>query len=1498
MKCIYTTLVILLCSVLNLKAQNAQFVFAPSSTSPVLASIQAEFNNVNFVTLQEDLVVNELEDVAIIFNNDLLAQGKAKDSRLFNADYNLALLTSAGRINKSLEESEFNGRYFKLADATGTLVASIADYNHQFTISFLSDGVMWYVEPLSRYYATADRMDYIMYSDADLLQQNKGCGNDELNIAQELVNNPSVGAKKTRAGCVTAEYGFMTDWNLYNKYGGDVNALINRTMTVLNASQLDYTSAAGLPSDVNFQVVEHVIVCCDTCQPWTSNGSITLTLDSFSRAINATFDRTVDIASLFFEAGAASGTTIGLAYINGICYTSFSTGRYWGSNVIDDYTTNLAAMRNLLTHEVGHNFSCSHDTISPTNIMSKINSSVTNWTAQSIGEITAALPAFTCLATCPASITTCDTLGLYGIGVSSNSNASTISANWNATTGTSVLVQFFDNATNTWSPVQTVTAPANSITLPYSFSGCSNSYIAYMRPVCSGGIIGAGKQIIYSITHNPMPTLQINTSSTSVVMGAPVTFTVTSTNGGSTPAYTWFVNGTAAGTGATFVTSSLADNDVVSASMTSNASCATPLTVSSDNSLLMDVFASVLPAVVAVSPDATNACSNSTITYTAVVNDPSGNPYPAAAITAYQWYLNGVPAGTNNNTFADPTPTNGDQVYLVVTCVDVLGATQTFTSSTFTLGVTASVVPSITITSSGAITCASVATTFTATTVDGGVAPNYQWQINGANVGTNSATFSYTGFVSGDIVTCILTSSSPCASPTTATSNSIVMSVPASLAPSLAIVAAPGNIVCPGVPVSFVVSTKSFSGSAPSYQWQINGLNVGSNADTFSSTILATGDVVTCVMTSNDPCATPSTATSNSITMTVGGTVTPSITISAKPATVLCAGSTVTVSVATVTNGGTAPSYQWKINGVNFGGNTDSIVLTGFANGTSVSCVLTSNEPCATQAQATSNSVNFVVKNTFTPVVTVVASPPGPICQGQMVTFTASATFTGANPVYSWLLNGVQVLSGSNTYITDSLKNGDIVQARMLSSSTLCLATNPTVSSGYTATVNPAVTPEVSITANLAQVCAGKFITFTAVPLNGGSAPVYAWLRNGIPSGAGAPIWSTNAIVNNDQVCVMLTSNAQCRTKNIDTSNCINVVVLPTDTVQITVSATTDTICVGTNVAFSTASVKSGSAPVYQWKINGLVVGTNSPWYNSSTLANGDVVTCELTSSASCPSVTPAVSNPINMAVFQPTTPTVSIISNDTSICIGDPIVFTAITADGGTAPSYQWFWNGLLLNDTDTSYTNTILENTDQIYCVMTSNARCRLNTIDTSAVITMTVNDYITPAISITQSGSNLPIGASVVYNAATTAIPPYNISWYRNGVLETNTTTPSWSTFVLTNNDSVYAIIGGFSGCYLGNSASSNILAQAWATDLDDVQAPSFALYPNPVSTVANLAGIKRADAIRVFDVTGKLLDEKTATQDGIYELNMQHYAAGTYQVRISRGVHNSVIRVIKD
>ena len=70
---------------------------------------------------------------------------------------------------------------------------------------------------------------------------------------------------------------------------------------------------------------------------------------------------------------------------------------------------------------------------------------------------------------------------------------------------------------------------------------------------------------------------------------------------------------------------------------------------------------------------------------------------------------------------------------------------------------------------------------------------------------------------------------------------------------------------------SIFTATPTNGGTSPLYQWSVNGTNIGTNSSSaVFNYVPSNGDVITCVMTSNNSCTIPKTATA-SITMTVTG---------------------------------------------------------------------------------------------------------------------------------------------------------------------------------------------------------------------------------------------------------------------------------------------------------------------------------------------------------------------------------------------------------------------------------------------------------------------------------------------------------------------------------------------------------------------------------------------------------------------------------------------------
>jgi hypothetical protein len=176
---------------------------------------------------------------------------------------------------------------------------------------------------------------------------------------------------------------------------------------------------------------------------------------------------------------------------------------------------------------------------------------------------------------------------------------------------------------------------------------------------------------------------------------------------------------------------------------------------------------------------------------------------------------------------------------------------------------------------------------------------------------------------------------------------------------------------------------------------------------------------------------------------------------------------------------------------------------------------------------------------TGAPTVLITASDSS-ICQGETVTFTASGSNGGNNPLYQWQLNGLNVAT-SNSYTNSSLQNNDMVRV-ILTSNASCLTNgSPIVSPSIRMQVATAVTASISITGNTTAL-PGQQVIINATSINGGSLPFYRWQDStsihgwrDIP-GAEYPSLIYTAQNGNKLRCFMTTS-ANCATPLVAESN-------------------------------------------------------------------------------------------------------------------------------------------------------------------------------------------------------------------------------------------------------------------------------------------------------------------------------------------------------------------------
>ncbi|MEI6898768.1 MAG: FISUMP domain-containing protein [Bacteroidota bacterium] len=356
----------------------------------------------------------------------------------------------------------------------------------------------------------------------------------------------------------------------------------------------------------------------------------------------------------------------------------------------------------------------------------------------------------------------------------------------------------------------------------------------------------------------------------------------------------------------------------------------------------------------------------------------------------------------------------------------------------------------------------------------------------------------------------------------------------------------------------------------------------------------------------------------------------------------------------------------------------------------------------------------------------------------------------------------------------------------------------------FAVTVNPGDSAKVSITASANNICAGTSVIFTAFPINPGTTPIYQWKVNGVISGSNSPTFSYNPLHGDLVKCVLTSSISVCISNNPATSNTITMIVNPNLPVSVLVSPAANPVCEGTSVTFTATPTFGGLVPGYQWKVNGFIVGGNSPIYSYIPL-NNDVITCKLTSSETCVTGNPAISNQVIMTVNPNLPVSISISASSNPFCIGGSVTFTANPTHGGTTPLYQWKVNGLNVGFNNSIYTYSPISG-DVVTCVLTSSDLCVTGNPATSNTITMIGNLGLPAGITINASPNPFCPGTAVTFTATPNNGGPNPVyQWKVNGTnAGTNSSTYSYNPLT---GDKVACVMTSNLACVSGNPAQSN-------------------------------------------------------------------------------------------
>ena len=219
--------------------------------------------------------------------------------------------------------------------------------------------------------------------------------------------------------------------------------------------------------------------------------------------------------------------------------------------------------------------------------------------------------------------------------------------------------------------------------------------------------------------------------------------------------------------------------------------------------------------------------------------------------------------------------------------------------------------------------------------------------------------------------------------------------------------------------------------------------------------------------------------------------------------------------------------------------------------------------------------------------------------------------------------------------------------------------------------VIPIPNPAISISPAVDTNCAGSMVTIYAKPVDQGTDPTYQWEVNGgvvsTITGSGPVSYSSYALNNGDIVKCVMASDATCVIDPTATSNSVTVAIVPIPVTAVNVTSSATQICADSMVVFTATPSNGGSQPSYQWQVNGSSVGGDSAVYRSSSLQNGDVVSCVMTGSLVCSPPAKAV-QPVTMTIYP-----LPVVQLDTGVIIAGGSSIQLDPAVTGSVAGWTW---------------------------------------------------------------------------------------------------------------------------------------------------------------------------------------------------------------------------------